>query len=257
MSKNRLEHCPARVENYVKYRPSYPQRLIDFLYTEGGFSRESVIADIGSGTGLFTRLLLERGSRVIAVEPDNIMRTIAERLLGDEFQRFVSIMGTAENTTLPDSSVNHIVCAQSFHWFDLEKCKYEFVRILKPNGTVTIIRNKRVVESDAFSLAYEQLLQRCTLKLEKRQLDQISETELSKFFGSECYSVISLPNQQVLDQDGIKGRFLSDDCIPVLDEEGYNETIIELGQLFDQFNQSGKVTLRYETEAYAGRFNIA
>ncbi len=257
MSKSGLEYCSTRVENYIKYRPCYPKRLVDFLYTEGGFSRESVIADIGSGTGLFTRLLLERGSRVIAIEPDNTMRIVAERLLGDEFQRFVSIMGTAESTSLPDCSVNHIVCAQSFHWFDLEKCKNEFLRILKPNGTVIIIWNKRIVESDAFSMEYERLLQRYTPNPEKMQLNKISETECSKFFGSDCYSVISLPNQQVLDLDGIKGRFLFDDCHPELNDEGYNEMINELVHLFDQFSQSGKIVMRYETEAYAGRFNIA
>lgn len=257
MSKNGLDYCSTRVENYVKYRPGYPKRLIDFLYTEGGFSRESVIADIGSGTGLFTRLLLEKGSRVIAIEPDNTMRVVAERLLGDEFQRFVSIMGTAENTTLPETSVNHIVCAQSFHWFDLEKCKKEFIRILKPNGSVIIIRNKRIVENDAFSLEYERLLQRYTLNPEKMLFNKVSETEFSQFFGSDCYSVLSLPNQQVLDLDGIKGRFLFDDCLAELDNNEYNEMVTELVRLFDQFSQSGKIMMRYETEAYAGRFNIA
>jgi ubiquinone/menaquinone biosynthesis C-methylase UbiE len=185
------------------------------------------------------------------------MREASERLLCDEFQRFVAIKGTAENTSLSDLSVNHIVCAHSFHNFDLERCKNEFARILKPSGTVNLIWNKRLVECDEFSKEYESLIQRYASNLENKDLKRFNQNEFSRFFGSDCYSVVSLPNQQNLDLEGIKGRLLSDDLIPSKGEDGFVEMINELEYLFNKFNQCGKITMRYETEAYAGRFNIA
>lgn len=252
-----LERCSRRVENCARYRPGYPKRLIDFLYNEGNFSRESVIADIGSGTGMFSRLLLERGSRVVAIEPDDAMREASERLLCDEFQRFVAIKGTAENTTLSDASVSHIVCAHSFHKFDFEKCKNEFARILKPSGTVNLIWNRRLAECDEFSQEFDRLIQRYSVNNEKKTLKRLTSDEFSIFFGSDSYSVVSLPNQQHLDLEGIKGRLLSDDFLPSQGEDGFNEMMAELESLFERYNQCGRITMRYETEAYAGRFNIA
>ncbi|MCX7774275.1 MAG: class I SAM-dependent methyltransferase [Clostridia bacterium] len=257
MSRCGFERYTGRVENYVRYRPGYPKRLIDFLYNEGGFSRESIIADIGSGTGLFSRLLLERGSRVVAIEPDDTMRETSERLLCDEFQRFVAIKGAAENTTLPDHSVHHIACAQSFHWFDMPSCRKEFTRILKTNGTVTLIWNRRAVESDEFASEYEKLIQRYMLDSSNSAFNKLSEVEASRFFGSGCYSVLSLPNQQTFDFEGLKGKLLSDSCIPMPGEPGYDDMIEDLKALFELYHDSGRITMRYETEAYAGRLHIA
>lgn len=251
-----FEHS-NKVENYIRYRPSYPNKLIEYLYNEGGFSKESVIADVGSGTGNFTRFLLERGSRVVAIEPDNLMRTAAERLLGDEFQRFVSIKGTGENTTLSDASVHHIVCANSFHFFDSQKCREEFSRILKPNGTVTLIWNRRDVEADPFTHEYERLIRRYSKSSEKKDLHKISPTEFSDFFGTDRFAFISLPNMQILDMDGMKGGLLSHEDLPSFGHEGYNEMLQDLRTLFDHYNQSGKVILHYETEAYAGQLRRA
>ncbi|HOJ79314.1 MAG TPA: class I SAM-dependent methyltransferase [Clostridiales bacterium] len=80
--KKSTERFSDRVENYVKYRPGYPKEFIDYLYANAGFSEESVIADIGSGTGILTALLLERGSRAIGIEPNREMRN-AEPLMAE------------------------------------------------------------------------------------------------------------------------------------------------------------------------------
>ncbi len=240
--------CSSRVENAIRYRPSYPYQLIEYLYTDAGFSRESVIADIGSGTGAFTRLLLERGSRVVAIEPDDLLRIAAERLLSDEFQRFVSIKGTPIHTTLCNASIQHIVCAHSLYWSDLGKCRDEFYRILKPQGTATIIWNRLMVNWDAFNYEYEQLLKRC---LPGRNAFQGRELkEFSSFFGTHEYAFISLPHQQVLDFEGVKGALMAHEGFHALGEESRTTLLSELYGLFERYNQSGKVILRYETEAY-------
>ena len=147
----------ARVENYIRYRPSYPPQVLETLRSECGLTASSAIADIASGTGIFTRLLLENGNRVYGVEPNRDMREAAERLLAD-FRGFSSVTGTAEATTLPDQSVDFATAAQAAHWFDLAKARREFERILKPAGWAVLIWNERSTDSTPFLREYEALL---------------------------------------------------------------------------------------------------
>lgn len=247
--------CSDRIENAIRFRPNYPHQLIEYLYTEGGYSRESVIAEIGSKTGAFTRLLLERGSRVVAIEPDDLLRIAAERLLSDEFQRFVSIKGTASNTTLCDASIHHIVCAHPIHWKDLKECRSEFFRILKPAGSVTIIWNSTMVGADAFTKEYERLVQSHLAHGERTSLHRLELQELADFFGTPKHHFISVPNHQILDLEGVKGRLLADEDFLELGEEERNAMMKELHSLFDRYSQSGKVVLCYETEAYTSQFD--
>lgn len=246
----------SKVENYLKFKPNYPRKLIDFLYDDCGFSWESVIADIGSGTGTFTRLLLERGSRVVGIEPNREMRETAERILCDEFPRFVSLNATAENTTLSAASIHHIVCAQSFHFFDMEKCKKEFTRILKPGGSIALIQNRPVVESDEFSHEYEALIKRYS-NYDGNNGNTCNENVYADFFRESRFSVFSLPDQLALDFETLKSRMISFPDLPAQGEKGYFELMEELEILFELYNQSGKVVLRYQTEAYAGKFSLA
>jgi ubiquinone/menaquinone biosynthesis C-methylase UbiE len=145
-----------RVENYVKFRPGYPDEAISFLVKEAKLSIHSVIADVGSGTGIFTRLLLDQGFTAYAVEPNDAMRESAGKQL-HTYPNFHSVNGTAELTTLSNHSIDLVVCAQAFHWFDQQKTKIEFKRILKPNGLVALIWNNRQIDIDEFAIAYELL----------------------------------------------------------------------------------------------------
>jgi len=108
------ERFTGKADIYKKYRPSYPKELFDYLYSQVGFGKDSVIADIGSGTGIFSRLLLERGSKVCCVEPNGDMRQTAEKDLS-QFENFVSVSGNDKNTGLQDKSVDFITAAQAFH----------------------------------------------------------------------------------------------------------------------------------------------
>ena len=137
-----VERFSNRVANYVKYRPGYPRAIIGYLEQTCGFTHESVVADIGCGTGLSSQLFLENCKRVIGVEPNAAMRAAAIEFLAD-FPDFSIIDGTSEATTLPDHSVDIVVAAQAFHWFDPERTRAEFRRILKPGGHVVLIWNER------------------------------------------------------------------------------------------------------------------
>ena len=171
-----------RVDNYVKYRPAYPDEVIDHLVTDCSLSGKSVIADIGSGTGIFTGLLLSRGFKVNAVEPNAAMQQAAVKQHGGS-PDFIPVNGTAEATTLADASIDLIVCAQAFHWFNNENTRIEFNRILKPDGQAALIWNNRVADADDFAIAYENLLRHDSIDYNKVNHRNINEIDFKAFSG--------------------------------------------------------------------------
>ena len=142
------------MEDYVRYRPGYPRAVLDLLREECGFAPESVVADIGSGTGILTQMLLENGNVVYGVEPNAEMRAAGESLL-QRYARFRSVAGSAEATTLPDASVDFMFVGQAFHWFEPKAARAEFERVLKPRGWVAVIWNERKQDETAFLREYE------------------------------------------------------------------------------------------------------
>ncbi|MDP5275772.1 class I SAM-dependent methyltransferase [Chengkuizengella axinellae] len=247
-SKKRFSN---RVENYVKYRPSYPKKALDFCYEELGFKQDSVIADVGSGTGIFTKLLLERESKVLSVEPNQEMREAAEKLL-ESYENYTSISGSAENTSLPDHAVDFIVSAQAFHWFDLQKTKKEFERILKPDGEVVLIWNNRLTEESDFLIEYDRLLKTYANDYNEINHQNIGEQEFSTFFNHQGYKVFTCPNYQLFNFEQLKGRLLSSSYSPTPGDQNYEIIMGKLQALFDLYNENGKVTFRYNTEIYYG-----
>ncbi|MFQ6113303.1 MAG: class I SAM-dependent methyltransferase [bacterium] len=176
-----------RVQYYIKYRPQYPEEVIELLTLECELEKCSIVADIGSGTGILTQLFLEKGNTVFAVEPNKEMRAAAETLLS-KYGCFNSVNGTAEDTTLEQHSVDLVTAGQAFHWFDLEKTRQEFLRILQPNGWVALIWNDRKTDTTPFLEAYEQLLNTYSIdykkvdhkKLDKSILDGFSDLMASR-----------------------------------------------------------------------------
>src|SRR5208283_3744504 len=117
-----------RVENYVLYRPGYPPEVLRTLNTDCGLAPTHAVADIASGTGIWTRALLENGNSVIGVEPNPEMREAGERLLSG-FPKFTSVAGTAEATTLENHSVDFVTAAQAAHWLaraSVERARHRF-----------------------------------------------------------------------------------------------------------------------------------
>src|SRR5271165_1182208 len=157
MTKSPTARFSDRVENYVRYRPGYPPEVLELLRTECGLRPGHIIADIASGTGVFTRLLLENGNSVFAVEPNKEMREMSVHQL-ESYDRLVSVAGTAEETTLRSASVDFVTAAQAAHWFDLPRARAEFARILRPEGWCVLIWNERRTASTPFLRDYEQLL---------------------------------------------------------------------------------------------------
>ena len=240
----------SRVENYIRYRPGYPAEILDLLRSRCGLSSESVITDIGSGTGKLTELFLAAGFRVIGVEPNREMREAGERLLGG-YPRFKSVAASAEACALPDASVDVIVAGQAFHWFDRALCRPEFVRVLKPGGWLALIWNDRRTDSTPFLIAYERLLRRFATDYDRVNHRNIDLRQLVEFFGVDP-QVKAFPYMQAFDFDGLKGRLLSSSYAPEVGHPQHEDMLVELRRLFDAHRIAGQVTFDYDTRVYLG-----
>lgn len=245
------ERFSSRVENYVRFRPSYPKEVVNVLREACGINPKSVVADIASGTGLFTRLLLENGNRVLGVEPNKDMRLAGERYLAD-FPNFMSIAGTAESTTLPDRSVDLISCAQAAHWLKREEALREFQRILKPERFAVILFNDRKVRGNPFSDDYEQLVvEYGTDYSEVQRMGRIFEG--LEFFAPYRCEKRTLPNHQDFDYQSLEGRLLSSSYAPQRGDPSFEPMIAMLKRLFEKHAHSGRVRMEYDTNIYFGK----
>ena len=239
-----------RVINYTKYRPSYPQDAIRYILDSVTLPEKAILADIGSGTGKLTELLLPKCHKVYAVEPNTEMRLAAEALL-QKNTSFISINGTAENTTLEDRSIDCITVAQAFHWFDLDKVRIEFLRILKKEGPVFLIWNRRSIDTE-FLVAYENLLQNTVPEYEKVNHRNMTP-EIIQGFIPIRYTVKKFANNQLYDWPGLVGRLQSSSYTPKADTEEYKKMEKELKMIFEKHERNGKILFNYETEMYSGR----
>ena len=239
------------VDNYVKYRPTYPDEVITLLRDECNLSAKSLTADIGAGTGIFTGLLLNKDYKVLAVEPNEAMREAAIQQYGSN-KDFTPVNGTAEATTLASSSIDLIVCAQAFHWFNDEKTRVEFKRILKDKGKAALIWNNRLQDADDFSVAYENLLKHDSIDYNKVNHRNISEINFKAFFKHGDYQFVKFPNKQVFDEDGFLGRAFSSSYVPAEGSEEGKKFREILKEMFVRYNQNGSISFHYQTEVYLG-----
>lgn len=248
---NSVSRFSNRVENYVKYRPGYPARILDLLGANCAFTKASVVADIGSGSGKLSELFLQNGNRVFAVEPNPEMRAAAERLFSHE-KTFVSIAASAEATSLATHSIDFITAGQAFHWFDRLKSKTEFSRILKPNGWVVIIWNERKLDTTPFLKAYEQLLLKFGTDYQEVRHERVS-TEVAHFFSPNRVILQTLENRQEFDFEGLAGRVASSSYTPDPGSTESEEMLARLREIFDQYAEDGHVSLLYDTNVYFGQ----
>lgn len=240
-----------RVANYVKFRPGYPEGILEILQRETGLGPQSNVADIGSGTGISTALLLQTGAAVYAVEPNLAMREAAAGLLSD-FPRFQSVDGLATRTTLPDRSVDLVTAFQAFHWFAGPDTRLEFDRILRPGGRVALIWNSRRLDSTPFLRNYEELLTTFGTDYASIRHENVHGPELAQFFHRGQCREFSLPNHQTCGFDSLKGRLLSSSYIPREGHPDYAAMLRQLEEIFNRHQDGGQVTIEYDTLIFIG-----
>jgi len=239
----------GHADYYAKYRPSYPTSVLRYMESELGFSKESVVADIGSGTGIFAEMLLHNGNSVFGVEPNDEMREIAAENLSF-YSNFKSIKGSAEQTSLPAASVDFITAAQSFHWFDHAKTKWEFRRILRETGWVVLLWNTRRTDKP-FLAAYDRMIKGNTVAPHGIRHEDITDEILSNFLVK--YRSASLSTSQDCDEASLMGRVLSASYAPLPGDPSYERLVESVSDLFKNYQVDGRVRFEYLTELYAGQ----
>lgn len=235
-----------RVDNYVKYRPSYPDAILSFFRNQFGLQPDQQVADIGSGTGLFAELLLKNGYPVTCVEPNDDMRLAGEQYLS-QYNHFNSVKGTGEQTHLPANSIDLITVAQAFHWMEPVTTKAEFHRILKPGGHIALIWNLRL-KNTPFLAAYDQL--KNDFGTDYSTKDRDVQPNLLAFFAPAIMNVTIFPYEQQMDFESLKGQLLSASYIPLPGHPRYEEMMTLFTTLFNTHEEGGLITIAYETKVH-------
>ncbi len=245
-----------RAENYVKYRPKYPASIVEFLSLNLGLTRQCIVADMGAGTGFLSEVFLKNGNKVFGIEPNNEMRSRGEQYL-DQYPDYRSMDTEAENTGLPDNSVDFIGAAAAVHWFDQTKAHIEFQRILKDDGWLFIVHRKKEEIPIGFeSELYE--MRKSSVKYPKTGHSSLSkEEQLSRIFGENSYSSFELPPHYEMLQgyEALKGWLLSMSGIPFESDPEFEEIDQKFRPLFDKYAEKDMLRVRHDFLIYYGQLS--
>lgn len=235
---------------YAKYRPSYPDELINLLFER---TNAETIADIGAGTGIFTKCLLKKPWKITAVEPNDDMLSELGNSVGDKIS---IVKASAENTGLSENSFDLITVAQAFHWFDKELFKAECKRILHPDGFLAVVFNSRC-QTDVAKARNEVCMKYCGAyhsgHVHTGYADFDGENYLKNLYFKKC-ECIKIENPYFLTKEQFIGDNLSRSYALNKDDKDYNDFIAELETVFYKYCKKGVVAQPYITECYLGSF---
>ncbi len=236
---------------YSGGRPSYPEEIFSYLESNKIINSNSVCADIGAGTGIFTSQLAPCVKSVYAVEPNENMRFVAEQQYGS-LGNVISVNATAESTTLSDASLDMITVAQAFHWFDREKFKTECRRILREDGYVVLVWNDRDANSEIIKDNFAVNKEFCpNFKGSSNGID-FGKEGFSDFFCGE-FEIIEFENNYVYDIDTFIKRNLSSSYSPKVTDSNYNSYVNAIKAVFNKHCVGGVVNYPYITRCYIGK----
>lgn len=253
-SMNSKGRFTTRVDDYRKFRPHYPAALLTLLRQECGLTPNSLIADVGAGTGILAELFLQHGNPVIAVEPNAAMRAACAELSAMH-PKLECIDGSAEATGLPDASIDFVTVGQALHWFDRRRSRQEFARILRPHRYAVVLTNERHMGPEPFFVTYEQLLREHGIDYQRVKATYPSVSDAQEFFAPAKMHMAIFPNHQDFDFDGLLGRTLSSSYMPQPGNAGYAAMHSALMQIFERHQTQGKVRMTYDCRVTYGQLS--
>lgn len=254
--RNPTERFSDRVDDYVKYRPTYPSEVIDLIAQVARLDSTSVVADIGCGTGIFAKLLLSSGASILGIEPNQPMLDAARIYLADQ-PRFTPRHASAEATGLGDASVDAITAAQAFHWFRRDEARAEFQRILKPQGWVFLVWNERLSDTSEFARGYEEILKDLATDYATTRHRNTSDEELLAWFQNSSARIESFDHGQSLSLEGLLGRAYSSSYVPASGTPEREVITNRLTRLFDDCQVDGEIRWDYRTKVYLGQLTLS
>ena len=242
-----------RVDAYIRYRPGYPDAIVELLKTDYGLSSDHEIADIGAGVGHSALLFAPHVNYIYGIEPNNGMyEALVQRMA--HYANFSARLQSAENTDLEARSVDFIICGQSYHWFDKRMVKTEFERIINDEGYIVLIWNSRKRKTP-FGQAYEQILKDYSIDYE--QVDHADVKDEDFDYLMSTWKLFTYDNSQIFDLEGLIGRYTSTSYALPPDSEGYTRALEALGELFETFSyeteEGRRVTFEYDTLVVVGK----
>lgn len=247
MNQDSTRRFSGRAEVYSKFRPRYPKEILEILSSTTGFDKLTIVADVASGTGILSEIFVQNGNKVYGVEPNDDMRSVAERNLA-AYQEFVSVKGSAEHTNLQDASVDLVTVGQALHWFDLGRARVEFSRVLRRSGHICIVYNERS-DNELLMREYEEIVSSHATK----DMPMNEYVPPSQFFGSSAYAGFEISNKQILDFAGLVGRVASASYSPDYGDKGFASLERDLRLLFDKWQADDRITLLYRTRVFIGQ----
>jgi SAM-dependent methyltransferase len=243
-----------RVANYVLYRPGYPAAMVAHFAGVTSLTAASMIADIGSGTGLLAQAFLEAGFTVTGVEPNREMREAGVQQLA-AYPCFAPVEGVADATSLPSSRYDLVMAGQAFHWFDPIPTRAEWVRILKPDGIAALIWNERNLDSPFMREAEEVVNKYASTFDADGVIREGGRGRIGRFFEPASFQLDEFRNRQVFGLEGLVGRVASCSYTPGENDPGYSEMVADLERIFQRHQDGGLVNYEYITKAYWGRLS--
>jgi SAM-dependent methyltransferase len=238
----------VRACDYARFRPGYPSEIIAEILR--GFA-SPLVADLGAGTGISSRLLADAGAHVYAVEPNEAMRS---QIVGDE--RVEAVAARAEATTLPDACVDVVSAFQAYHWFDVPKVMREALRIARVPARFAAVWNQRDLD-DPFSAAYERAIapydtSRGALDRDRRAGRVLQDL---KGAGWRTARTLSVKHRHILDWRALIGFSRSASYLP---REGPAADALtrDLLALYRRWSPEGPIGFLWVTTAYFGEREI-
>ncbi len=242
---NNIDIFTRKAEMYSKYRQGYSKEFVEYLYSCIDISMGSHIADIGSGTGIFSKLLLDKGNKVYCIEPNQSMRLVAEASLS-QCEGFMSINSIGESTLLPPCSVDYITVAQAFHWLNAELFKAECKRIMKKGGKVIVIYNRKTKDAEVNIKLAELIKKHYPDYKDIINHWELRENSIKKFFDN-VFEFVVYENNIVNNLQEFIGRTLSHSF-----SQNNEDFVNDLKEIFTAFSKNNSIIVPNDTIAYIG-----